>query len=439
MVKLVSAGALFALFGGLSEVSQATGFFVPQQAAPGAARANSGGVAAASDASTIFFNPAGMTRLPGSEVLVGASIIYPKVDFADQGSSVSGPATAGSVALSGNDGGNPGGASPAGSFFYSRELTDDKLWLGFALTGPFGQKFKYRSDWFARYDSIESELITLDFAPSVAYRFDGVSLGAGLDFQYADARLTSAVPNTLVGGSFTPATDGLSEVDGDDWSVGFNVGLLFEPRSAPGTRIGLHYRSRMKHRMEGRLKVTGLSGPLAGVNTDTPMSVELNLPDVFSAGIAHELTNGKTTLFGEVQWFGWSVYDELRIKTAGPDLVSEQGYRDTYTVSGAVEHELNSKWLLRGGVQLDRTPTVDEFRNTSVPDADRLWLAGGFSYRLSPTSSIDTALIHVLFDDPRLDLTRTFYDGTPAAGSVRIKADATESVTTLAVAYRYRF
>ena len=45
---------------GLPNWCVATGFYVPQQTAYGAGRANAGGVAMARDASTVFFNPAGM-------------------------------------------------------------------------------------------------------------------------------------------------------------------------------------------------------------------------------------------------------------------------------------------------------------------------------------------------------------------------------------------
>ena len=36
---------------------------------------------------------------------------------------------------------------------------------------------------------------------------------------------------------------------GDDWSVGYNLGVLYELN--PATRFGLAYRSDVRHKLEG--------------------------------------------------------------------------------------------------------------------------------------------------------------------------------------------
>lgn len=422
---------------GAADWSAATGFYVPQQTAYGAGRANAGNVAMAAEASTVFSNPAGMTRLEGAEVVWGLNIVTPSDRFDNRGTTLSTPGTGGTPsAVAGGRGSDPGSPTPVASLFYVHPIAD-RWRFGIGIAAPFGLRLEYDSDWFGRYDSIEAELITIDVAPSLAYRMsDALSLGAGLNVQYADTTLTSAVPDTLAPNAVTASTDGRSELTGDDVTVGFNLGLLWN--AAPGTRIGLHYRSAMEHDIEGHNKISGLTGALASANGRFGVSSKLKLPDVLSAGFAHELTD-RTTLVGEAQWFGWSRFDELRIvyDNGAPDVVLPQGYRDTYTVSAGAEHRWRDDLTLRAGIQYDRTPTVDRYRDTSLPDGDRIWTAVGLSYRPLRRLELSVSYQHVFFDDPQIDHTREVFAGSPAAATVRTRARVEASVDTLSLAIRY--
>ncbi len=421
---------------GLPNWCVATGFYVPQQTAYGAGRANAGGVAMAQDASTVFFNPAGMTELKRPEMIAAANIVRPSVSFSNQGTTFTSAATGATpVAVAGNSGGQPGSPTPTGSLFYARPVSSN-WWMGIGISAPFGLKLQYPSRWFGRYDSIESRLITVDVAPTVAYRLTKtLSLGAGLNIQYADARLTGAVPNTLSPQGFTATTDGRSKLTGDDLTPGWNAGLLW--KMTPSTRIGVHYRSKMDHSIDGHNKVSGLAGPLGTLNGKFNINTKLKLPDVLSAGFAHKLSN-QTTIVGEAQWFGCNRYEEIRVRfdSGAPTIVRPQDYRNTYTVSAGAEHRWRRDITFRAGVQYDRTPTVDEYRDTSVPDDNRIWTAVGVSYRPSRQTELTLSFQHVFFNDPNIDVTRTFFAGTPAQGSVRIRGRADSHVNTLSLAFR---
>ncbi|MGD8275884.1 MAG: outer membrane protein transport protein [Thiohalocapsa sp.] len=416
---------------------RASGFYVPQQTAYGAGRANAGNAAMAAEASTVFFNPAGMTRLDGAEVLVAVNIVTPSDDFSNRGTSLSAPATLGSPApVAGGSGQDPGAPTPVASLFYARPL-GERWWVGVALTSPFGLRLEYDSDWFGRYDSIESELRTIDLAPSFAYQVsEQLAVGAGLNVQYADTFLRNSVPNTLSPVAGTVASDGRSELTGNNVAFGFNLGLLWQPTQ--DTRIGLHYRSRMDHELDGENKVRGLDGALAGANGKFDTKTLLTLPDVLSLGIAHALSP-RTTLLGEAQWFGWSRFEELRIRydDGTPTLVLPQDYRDTYTLSTGIEHRWRDAWTLRAGVQYDRTPTTDAQRNTAVPDANRLWTAIGASWRPTARAEISVAYQHVFYDQGRIDNSRSFFGGTPIEGEVVTRARVDAAVDTVSIAFRY--
>ena len=275
-----------------------------------------------------------------------------------------------------------------------------------------------------------------------AYRFDsGVAIGGGLDLQYARTTLTSAIPNPLAPGGPSAATDGRIATRGHDWTPGFHIGVLYPLTPDGSTRIGAHYRSGMKHDISGTSSVTGLTGPLAAFNGDVGARARLKLPAIATVGLRARVDD-RLAVLGEVQWFDWSTFDEIRIRfdDGRPEGVRTSRYRDAYAVSAGVEYLApGSAWLIRGGVHYDTTPTVDEFRDTTVPDSGRLWLGLGASYVLSKTSSIDVAFNHVFFRDTRIALTRTFFDGTPLASAVRIEGDVKSVVNTFAVALRMGF
>ena len=302
---------------GLSGSAGANGFSLPVQDALQVGRANAGNVAAASDASTVFHNPAGMTELDGAQALAGMTVVYAGYDVDDRNSTASTPATGGAAVPVAGEKGDPRTVAPVPTAFYARPLGEEKnFWVGLALTAPWGLGVQYDDDWFGRYDLIETRLTTINVSPALAYRVtEWLSIGGGVNVEYADAKLTNALPDTLAPGGPSPATDGISKFTGDSLAFGFNVGVMLKPWSH--TRIGLHYRSAIEHRLRGTFRVSGLSGALAPGNGRTDANVKLNEPDVAAIGVVHEALPG-TTLFAEAQWFNWSRFNERRGRTARP-------------------------------------------------------------------------------------------------------------------------
>ncbi len=406
----------------------------------GLGRAFAGGAAIAAEASTVFTNPAGMTRLTGSEAAYGFTLFLTDIGFEDRGTTASTPAPpAGPTRLGGGDGGTPFEPAVVPTAFIAAPILDGDLWIGLGLTSPFGLALRYKSDWFGRYDTIKSRLVVADIAPSVAWRVaDWLSVGGGIDVQYANATLSNAIPDTLQPGGPTVATDGLSELEGDDWSVGYNVGVLLEP--LPGTRLGVHYRAPISHDLKGKSRISGLTGALAAANGSFAGTAGLDLPGFLTVGIAHELTP-HLTLLGEAQWFDWSRFEDIRIRfdDGMPDVVIAQDYADSYAVSIGFEYAFAEAWTARAGVRYDATPTVDRFRSASVPDADSFAVGFGLSYRLLDALVVDVAYYHARWQAIEIDLDRGFFAGTAAAGVVNTRAEAESRSHILGLNLRYRF
>ncbi len=239
-------------------------------------------------------------------------------------------------------------------------------------------------------------------------------------------------------GGPSPATDGFAKLSGDDVNVGFNVGLLLQPWSH--TRIGAHYRSAITHDISGKLSVSGLSGPLAGGNGSRDADAKLKEPDVATFGVAQDVSPS-TTLYAEAQWYNWSRFNEFRVTFPDGEapIVREANWKDTWSFYGAVEQRLGDHWIVRGGAGYEPTPTRNETRDTTVPDADRVHLGVGLGYRWGERFQIDFGYEHIFYDDSNIDVTRTFFDGTPAAGSANIRARAENMTDIWAISLQYRF
>jgi len=178
--------AVFVVVCGAALVS-AAGFAVTERSVKGLGGAFAGG-AAAEDASTIYYNPAGMTRLTGSQLDLGASVIAYSFQLTDNGST-----TVTGQTLSGGNGGDGGTTKAIPLLFFSQDISDD-LKIGIGVTVPFGLGTEYDADWVGRYHTIKSDILTLDINPSVAYRIHNMlSIGVGVSMQYVDAELTNAI------------------------------------------------------------------------------------------------------------------------------------------------------------------------------------------------------------------------------------------------------
>lgn len=468
--RLVAASSAILFLGG---PACAAGYFIDQsQSIPGLGRADAGNVAAASDPSTVFSNPAGITELwrgadpddirrassgavlviPTNKLKNKRMIGYPKGYGESEATvpqiipritpfGVELDVVGTDVPIDGPNQSNPGDPTPVGNAYMVQRLPNTPWSFGLGLTAPFGLGGEFDDNWFGRYDATEVRLVTVNFSPVVAYKLsDRISIGGGLDVQYADAKLISAVPNPdPLTGTISANTDGRFRVEGDDWSVGYNVGILY--KVTPTLRAGVHYRSGIDHTLDGKATLKGLTGFLSTANFTSGASSELNLPDILSAGAVFDISY-RWALFGDFTWYNWSVAEETRIKFdngALPDAVRPAHFRDTYTVALGVERYQNENWTFRTGIKFDRTPTNDRFRDTTFADDDRVWFAVGASYKISDSLTADFAFSHLFVKDTSVDIERSFFDGTPFATTTRTKADIESYVDNIGLNVRYSF
>lgn len=413
--------------------SWASGFAL-REASPGSVgRAFAGEGAIADSAATVWYNPAGMTRLEGFTATMGGHLLFINSRQFDRGSTRTVPGLPAPVPTGGPDGGNPFNPVVFIPTGYGTLQLNDRLTAGIGVNAPFGLRVDYADDWFGRFDSQRSELATYNVQPSLAWKVsETLSIGGGISIQYIEAELSNALPN------LSPLQpDGQARVKGDDISLGWNLGVLVG--SGPA-RVGLHYRSRVKHELKGSFETTGLLGPLAGANRRVDARAPITLPDSLALSATVAPAPG-VRLLGTIEWTNWSVFDAIRVQEADgtPISTSEQGYKDSWSFHFGGEVDVTERWTLRAGLATDTTPTVDALRSSRVPDGDRTWLSAGAGMRLSDSMEVRLSYAHVFVTREALDRSDGFYEGTPAAIETVIRSRNRGNVDMLGADLTVRF
>ena len=395
--KLMSAVVALAA-GSLAGVAHGSGFQLMEQNASGLGNAYSGQAAAAEDASTIFFNPAGMTRLPGRQIAIALNAIRPSAEFSNSGGST---APLGLPSPGGN-GGDAGGWSLVPNAYLSWQMSP-RLWLGLGLSVPFGLKTEYDQGWVGRFQSRDTEIKTLDVNPSIAFKLnDALSLGAGISYQRAEVTVDrSAI--------LVPPVESQAHIDIDDSQWGYNLGVLVN--LGPGTRIGLTYRSSMDYDLTGTITFTNVPGLNSAANA---VKASAELPDTLSWSIAHALT-AQWELLGDITYTWWSKIKAVPLVTTSGSLIAPSGttldtfnfqFKDTYRVGIGANYRMRDDFTLKLGLAYDKSPVEDAFRTVTLPDNDRTWLAIGGKYRMSKQATLDFGYAHVFIKDGSINQQR---------------------------------
>lgn len=379
MTMKAAAAAVMAVCA--ASAAHAAGFMLTEQSAGALGRAYAGVGVDGTDLSGVYYNPATMTLHPGTQIQAG--FVAVGLDLAFEGT------------------GKYDGVSENGQYntqaiphgYISHQLTDS-MWIGLAMTVPFGMGTEYKDDWRLANRGISAEVLTFDFNPNVAWKVsDKLSLGAGMSIQYAAADLKMQ-ENLGVA-----KLDG--EVDADSIAWGFNVGLMWSPLE--NLRFGLSYRSKVNHNAEGDFTIDNIRDVqkgyeyiygLAGTYGDARAT--LSAPAWAMATAAWDV-NELLSLYATFRWTDWSSFDTLDIKSSGLNPVGgvktvENHWQDTYLVSVGADLRFTNWWTFRAGIGYE-TSAVDDpkYRTAIIPDADRLWLALGSSFKATENMQIDVS------------------------------------------------
>lgn len=338
----------------LNNVAFAAAFQLYELGTPIVGTAGVGQAAVAEDASTSYFNPAGMGLLQHSQFMLGSQLLLPYVNFSKNASTT----------ILGDNGGNAGTLTPGMDLYYVYSFSPC-LKFGISLTTPYGGMLTYNDGWVGRFIVQTATFYAINANPSVAYRFnEWVSVGAGVSLEYMNLQETVALPILRL-------VDGQAKIVVADFSPGFNLGVMFTPYET--TRIGVAYRSRITHDLRGNTTFLRIAA--------TPKtSTKMIMPNNVIASIAQDIN--QFTLLGELGWSNWSTMQNTILTVSSFSAVIPQDWHDTYRIGLGMQYRLNPCFLIQTGASFDSSPTSSSKRLPDLPMDRQIRVGAGIMYTM---------------------------------------------------------
>ena len=413
----------------------AGGFSLNEQSASQMGVANAGAAANPENATTVLFNPAGMSQLSGTNISFGAAVLDIDAEAKSGAKAVN--------QLGGDVEGSRGGdiADPAvlPNFYLTHEI-NDSIDVGFGIHAPYGLAADYDNDFVGRYFADKTELTAIAFTPSIAINNGkGLSMGATLNIMYAEGRLSKFqdIRGGLVQRGLPPAqANGLAtqyeqafgapyaDIEGDDVAINFRVGFLYE--LSEQTQIGLTAQTGTEFELEGEIELEGYPAPsaqspfgLAPQTLTENVTVPLAIPESATLGLRHRLTDNVTLLAGAT-YARWSRFEELDINSRegqSGEVSAEIGrvgdmpithiteeWKNTWQFNVGGIWQATPEWALKAGYAFDESP-VDQYVTARIPSEDRHWLTLGTQWKdVQSGWTVDVAVGTLIFaDDAKVD------------------------------------
>jgi long-chain fatty acid transport protein len=396
----------------ITSLAFGSGFSIYEHGAKGTAMGGAF-IAQANDPTAIFYNPAGITALKGTQFGLGVTVIMPQFDFT--------------------------GPSPSTTKTDAEKLTffpphlyithqfNEQWSAGFGFYSLFGLASEWPENWVGRELNTNTELTTMFFNPVVAFKpVESLSIAVGASLVYSNVVMQYDVLALPAG------TPGLAEnvyvgakLDGTTTAFGFNAGVQF--KATEQLTLGLHYRHNVKLKIDDgeatfAIPATGIpayDAALAG-NFPTPNTgkAEIELPNLIGIGIAYDFTEQLTAEFDWMQ-LGWSSYDVLTLEfdkpVGGEKTVSDdKKYEDSYSLRVGLEYRINEAWAIRGGYLRDNRAVPDAYVEPTLPEGDRHLFSLGFGWKMD-NFSVDGYFMLLTQDDRTITNSTKFYDATETA------------------------
>ena len=335
--KILTTLAVASLLG-VANSSTAANFSVKEQNVVNMGYAYSGTASLAEDASTGFYNPAGLINMNYDNVslsLVGMHE-HVKLDIA-RATGNTGAAATGDMTTKIRS------RALLPSLHLGKKI-GDSFAIGFNITQPFGLKTDYGQDSAARYLATKTELSTLNYSPSVAYLIsEQWSLGIGFDALRAETSVNTNVL-TAAGG----AVEGFWDNRGKGWGFGYHLGTQWN--MSDKTRMGLVYHSSYSLSAAGTSNILNAIAP--GSST-LEFSSRIKLPDRLTYSFNHQYSDSWMIL-SDVEYVHWSKFKTLRLDFSnGTHMESLQRYKNTIRIALGADYKFNQNWNLKAGLAFD--------------------------------------------------------------------------------------
>ncbi len=395
------------------------GYGLYEQSPCAMGRGGAGVAAPCPDASSVFFNPAGLS-FDNVQVGLGASLVGPRGKFTDS--------TTSQVSNLNER------WYPIPNVYFSAPVAK-RFAFGMGIFAPYGLTTDWPVDSEGRYLGYKSLVQGLYLQPTFAVKLsDKLSIGGGVDITYLNVELRQrldlstqplpAFPGVPPGATFAllgvKAGTDFADLDlkGHAWHAGYHLGVLVKPSGR--FSIGARYLSGQEvHVDNGTIETTQISVPytlpisIGGIPAGTPLDVllkpyfapgatlgpqsattQLPLPAQFVVGTAIQIVP-KVKLLVDYQYTHWSSFDQLPINGTFLKSVIVESYNDTHGARMGTEIALSDKSVLRAGVDLHTAAAPDQTVTPNLPEGWRQEYAVGYGRTLWERMRFDVAYMRL--------------------------------------------
>ena len=427
-------------------------------------QAMAGDGADAGDVTAIFINPAILSTITKPEVYVGGSYDASRLSMKNasaQHGQFSGAGTSDLLPVTGTSTSQSNLASakilPT---FYAAMPLNHGFTYGISFTSPWSYQTNYDAGSVVRYMAQKTMITSYNLSGLLSYAVDNqLSFAAGIQSQYLETEISN-FDGAADGASATtqPSTTGA-----DNMGLGYLLGALYSPSDV--THVGMSYRSKIDYQLHGRGDQYLLRGPQASPadcsstsssafnNCHTNVQMGVTTPSVLNMSLTQQLTPQWQLDFTTQVTF-WSEFKGIDIKTPDAYIIDKQvetSWQNAALFSVGSNYQLNTHWILRGGVGYDETPTISNTRDARIPDNNKILAAMGATYQLNQHLRIDASYEHAFMDNQHLNSTvndgeqRAFPDAMIPAPSTspyqanQVTADYSGSADLVALGLNYLF
>lgn len=400
---------------GLAGSVNAAGFRLSEQDA----RANGMGntaVAVADNPAAVWYNPAAITGLEGTNLSLGSVMVLPQMEHTNTNGS--------------KDRIEQTLHIPP-HFFATRKL-NEKFSLGLGVLAPFGLS----TDW-DKTTSATREVATLSEIQALYANLNGaykvnenLSVAAGASFVRLDATMNKKVE--------FGTTNVEQELEGDGTGTGYNVAATYKWNKY---KFGASYHSKVKIDVDGKINFPTTGTTLTALSaTDKDATTKITLPDTFQIGVAHQCTD--SWLFtAEADYTNWSTYRKLvidytRDNGTAAQTIDHKNWSSVWAFRVGGEHKVNENWKLRLGAFYDVNPVKEDYFETRVPDSDRVAVSFGAGYAKG-NITVDASYLYLRFVKRTIDNSLQDNGATQTNTSINGKYSSVARLPAITIGYKF--
>jgi len=353
---------------GFVSIARGGGIEVPQQGARAAGQADAF-TAQADDPSAIFYNPAGLTQLKGTNFSGGVFAIFPEFHFSGEGGE--------SMRL----------PSVLPHLYAETDFGLDRWRFGIGLNDTMG----INEDWGNKGPLAllvdKASLTLLSLSPTVSYKVnDHLSAGVALNVYYGELNLRR---NVVLGAP--PIPEGTFHFRGHDEAVGVTPGIMW--KIDDHNTLGAYYRSPYQLDFGGDARITAKGVPEIG-----PSSTDTTLDFPQSAGIGYALRPIQPLkVEADVIWTDWSSFGTTKFSSSNPAFTGQKtvfDWKSGFTFRLGAQYNVTPHWVLRAGYAYGQNAIPTSTFSPLVPDSNYHLFAAGIGYE-TDRWSVDLAYQYI--------------------------------------------